>query len=116
MIHVVTLKDGLAVIFGYGGNILVSVGEDGVLIDSQFPEVYETILYEINKLGGNSVDYDDHAEGNEAFGPLGADIIAHENSMDYFLNGTNINMVGLIQQPYEPLLPRFTFTDKLIIP
>ena len=55
IISTVTLKDGLAVIFGYGGNILVSVGEDGVLIvDSQFPEVYETILYEINKLGGNS--------------------------------------------------------------
>ena len=124
IISTVTLKDGLAVIFGYGGNILVSVGEDGVLIvDSQFPEVYETILYEINKLGGNSVDYVinthfhfDHAEGNRAFGPLGADIIAHENSMDYFLNGTNINMVGLEwpQQPYEPLaVPRFTFTDSM---
>ena len=79
------LKDGLGVIFGYGGNILVSVGEDGVLIvDSQFPEVFDTILGEINKMGGDSVDYVinthfhfDHAEGNRAFGPLGADIIAH---------------------------------------
>jgi len=126
IISTVTLKDGLAVIFGYGGNILVSVGEDGVLIvDSQFPEVYESILSEINALGGDSVDYVinthfhfDHAEGNRAFGPLGADIIAHENSMEYFLNGTNINLVGLEwpQQPYEPLaVPRFTFSDSMFL-
>ena len=79
-----SLKDSLNVIFGYGGNILVSVGEDGVLIiDSQFPEVYDTILKEIEKMGGSSVDYVinthfhfDHAEGNRAFGPLGADILS----------------------------------------
>tara|TARA_B100000965_G_scaffold41637_1_gene30583 strand:- start:3577 stop:4560 length:984 start_codon:yes stop_codon:yes gene_type:complete len=118
------LKDGLGVIFGYGGNILVSVGEDGVLIvDSQFPEVFDTILGEINKMGGDSVDYVinthfhfDHAEGNRAFGPLGADIIAHENSIDYFRNGTDINMVGVVwpQQPYELLAtPRVTYKDEM---
>lgn len=118
------LKDGLGVIFGYGGNILVSVGEDGVLIvDSQFPEVYDTILREINKMGGSSVDYIinthfhfDHAEGNRAFGPLGADIIAHENSLDYFKYGTDINMVGVMwpQQPYEiSATPRVTYDDEM---
>ena len=113
LLYTQELKDGLSVIFGYGGNILVSVGEDGVLIvDSQFPEVFDTILSEIKELGGDSVDYVinthfhfDHAEGNRAFGPLGADIIAHENSLEYFKNGANINMVGVMwpQQPYEPL-------------
>ena len=120
------LKDGLGVIFGYGGNILVSVGDDGVLIiDSQFPEVFDTILSEINKLGGNSVDYVinthfhfDHAEGNRAFGPLGADIIAHANTIDYFRNGTDINLVGIVwpQQPYEILAtPRFTYEDEMFL-
>ena len=52
------LKDGLSVMFGYGGNVLVSVGDDGVLIvDTQFPEVYDAMLREINNLGGSSVDY-----------------------------------------------------------
>ncbi|HJM59236.1 MAG TPA: hypothetical protein QGG52_01785, partial [SAR86 cluster bacterium] len=38
ILYTQNLKDGLSVIFGYGGNILVSVGDDGVLIiDSQFP-------------------------------------------------------------------------------
>lgn len=36
----VPLRDGFGVIFGYGGNVLVSVGEDGVImVDNQFPEV-----------------------------------------------------------------------------
>ena len=49
------------------------------------------MLEEIQKLGGDSVDYIkyhfhfDHAEGNRAFGALGAKIIAHDNSIDYFL-------------------------------
>lgn len=120
------LKDGLSVIFGYGGNALVSVGEDGVvLVDSQFPEVYDGIIQEIDKLGGGRVDYlinthfhFDHAEGNRAFGAMGADIIAHENSMQYFLEGADIDMVGIIwpQQPYEKAArPRITYSDKLTL-
>ena len=124
LLYTQELKDGLSVIFGYGGNILVSVGEDGVLIvDSQFPEVFDTILSEIKTLGGDSVDYVinthfhfDHAEGNRAFGPLGAEIIAHDNSMEYFKNGADINMVGIMwpQQPYEPLaIPSRTYSDEM---
>ena len=70
------ISEDLAVIFGYGGNVLVSVGDDGVLIvDSQFPEVYEAIMGEIQKLGGNSVDYIinthfhfDHVHSSDRFG------------------------------------------------
>ena len=40
-----TIKDDFHVIFGFGGNILVSIGEDGVLaIDSQFPQIYGPCL------------------------------------------------------------------------
>ena len=120
------LKDGLNVIFGYGGNTLVSIGEDGVvLVDAQFPEVYDGITQEINKLGGGPVDYlinthfhFDHAEGNRAFGAMGADIIAHENSMEYFLQGADIDMVGIVwpQQPYEKSArPKITYSDKLTL-
>ena len=45
IVRSVHLKDQLGVIFGFVGNVLVSVGTDGVLIvDSQFPEVYEVML------------------------------------------------------------------------
>ena len=120
------ITEDLAVVFGYGGNVLVSVGEDGVLIvDSQFPEVHGALLSEISKLGGDSVDYVisthfhfDHAEGNRAFGPLGADIIAHKNSMAYFEEGANIDMVSLVwpQQPYEKeALPKLTYSEEMAL-
>ena len=78
------ISDNLHVLFGNGGNILVSIGENGVLlVDDQMPEAKNVILRAIRKLGGRSVDYVinthwhfDHAEGNNVFGPSGAQIIA----------------------------------------
>lgn len=123
-ISTVQLRDGFAVIFGYGGNVLVSVGDDGVIIvDSQFPEVHQVLLDEIKKLGGEKVDYVinthwhfDHAEGNRAFGPLGAEIIAHENSAAYMAGEHNINLVlaQYPQQAYPPeARPDKSFSDTL---
>jgi len=52
-ISTVPLRDGFGVIFGYGGNVLVSVGEDGVImVDNQFPEVHGALLDEVKKLSG----------------------------------------------------------------
>ena len=57
-IKATSLKDNLHVIFGYGGNILVSIGKDGTLIvDSQFPDSSRAILEKINELGGEKVDF-----------------------------------------------------------
>ena len=82
------ISDNVHVLFGLGGNILVSTGDDGVLlVDDQMPELKYKILRSLRKIGGRSVDYVinthwhfDHAEGNLAFGPDGAKIVAHENS------------------------------------
>ena len=120
------ISEDLAVIFGYGGNILVSVGDDGVLIvDSQFPEVYEAIMAEIRELGGDSVDYIinthfhfDHAEGNRAFGMQGAKIIAHQNSVEFFERGADIDMVAISwpQQVYEKeARPTMTYSDQMTL-
>lgn len=120
------LKDGLAVIFGEGGNILVSVGVDGVLmIDDQMPEVYQALLGEIKKLGGDKVDkiinthwHFDHAEGNRAFGALGAEIIAQENSTAYMKSAHDINLVQIVypQQAYpEFAIPTTSFTETMTL-
>jgi len=119
-----SIKDGLAVIFGYGGNILVSVGDDGVLlVDNQIPQIYETLLTRISELGGDGVDYVinthwhfDHAEGNRAFGPLGAKIIAQENSRTYMQGDHDVNLVQVVypQQAYEAAaIPGETFTTTM---
>ena len=44
--------------FGVGGNIAVSIGDDGVLIvDDQFPQVMDKVQAAISKAGGGAVDY-----------------------------------------------------------
>ena len=49
ILKVEKLKNNISVIFGYGGNILVSTGKDGTLIvDSQFPQLKNNILDEIS--------------------------------------------------------------------
>ena len=63
--------DGLYVLFGVGGNIAVSVGEQGVLIvDDMFPEMIPKVEAAIKEIGGDGIDFAinthwhfDHAEG-----------------------------------------------------
>jgi cyclase len=80
--------DGLYVLFGAGGNIAVSIGEQGVLIvDTMFPELIPKISSSIGQLGGGDVDFAinthwhyDHAEGNLGFGPAGVWIVSQAES------------------------------------
>lgn len=78
---------GVAVVFGAGGNIGVSYGEDGtVLIDDQFAPLTDRILAEVARLGAQPVKYlinthwhFDHSGGNENLGKAGVTIFAQEN-------------------------------------
>ena len=118
------ISDNVHVLFGLGGNILVSTGDDGVLlVDDQMPELKYKILRSLRKIGGRSVDYVinthwhfAHAEGNLAFGPDGAKIVAHENSRSMMLNPKPINLSFIVypQQPY-PLnsVPQITYQDTM---
>ena len=118
------ISDNVHVLFGLGGNILVSTGDDGVLlVDDQMPELKYKILRSLRKIGGRSVDYVinthwhfDHAEGNLAFGPDGAKIVAHENSRSMMLNPKPINLSFIVypQQTY-PLnsVPQITYQDTM---
>ena len=81
------LAPGVSVLFGAGGNIGVSHGEDGtVLIDDQFAPLTPKIQAAIAALGASPVKYlinthwhGDHSGGNENFGKAGALIMAHDN-------------------------------------
>ncbi|MEL6877874.1 MAG: MBL fold metallo-hydrolase [Pseudomonadota bacterium] len=78
---------GVAVLFGAGGNIGVSHGEDAtVLIDDQFAPLSQKIEAAVAELGATPVKYVvnthwhfDHTGGNENFGKTGATIFAHDN-------------------------------------
>ncbi len=81
------LADGLAMLVGQGGNIVVSTGGDGpVIIDDQFAPLVPKIEAAVRKLQDapvrfviNTHHHFDHTGGNEAFGKAGALIFAHDN-------------------------------------
>lgn len=78
---------GVAVLFGAGGNIGVSHGEDAtILIDDQFAPLTEKIEAAVAGLGASPAEYVinthwhfDHTGGNENLGKRGAKIFAHDN-------------------------------------
>lgn len=81
------IAPGVAVLFGAGGNIGVSYGDDAtVLIDDQFAPLSAKIEAAVAALGASPVKYVvnthwhfDHTGGNEHFGKTGATIFAHDN-------------------------------------
>jgi len=93
--------DNLHVLFGTGGNIAVSIGDDGVLIvDDQFPSLMPKIKSAIGKLGGKGIDFAinthwhfDHAEGNIALGPEGTWLVSQANSREMMKQDHIINLV-----------------------
>lgn len=115
-----SLGDGLHVLFGAGGNVLVSIGTDGVLmVDDQFPQTTPKLLEAIKQLGGGGVDFIvnthwhfDHADGNLTFGPGGAWLVAHAQSREMMQSTRLIDLVGFeyTQQAYPPdALPVITY-------
>jgi len=118
------VTDNLYVLFGLGGNIAVSIGEDGVLIvDDQFPELIPDIKSAIKKLGGRGVDFAinthwhfDHAEGNLVLGPDGTWLVSQANSRAMMLDDHVVNLVvaSYDQKAYpKEALPSMTFDDTM---
>ena len=86
-ITVEQLSESVHMLTGKGGNIGVSVGEDGVfMIDGQFADMSEKIITAVKTISGKELKYlinthwhGDHTGGNENFNKQGAVIVAHEN-------------------------------------
>jgi glyoxylase-like metal-dependent hydrolase (beta-lactamase superfamily II) len=104
---------------GSGGNLGVSVGDDGVfLIDSQFAALTPKIQAAIAKLGAKPVRFMlnthwhfDHTGGNENLGKAGAVIVAQENVRKRLSSEGFIAFLGMKTQPSPAIaLPIVTFT------
>lgn len=114
------LAPGVSVLFGAGGNIGVSHGEDGtVLIDDQFAPLTPKIQSAIATLGASPVKYlinthwhYDHSGGNENFGKTGAIIMAHDNVRVRMAAGGSVG--GNVAAPAAKVaLPVITYADGL---
>jgi cyclase len=123
-ITVETMGPGLYVLFGSGGNIAVSSGEEGVLIvDDQFAALAPKIRSAIQSLGGRNPDFVinthwhyDHTDGNPVFGSSGSWIVAQANARRMLTESQLVNLVvAVVRQAPSPAvgLPVITFEDRL---
>lgn len=120
-----SLGNGIYMLMGQGGNIGLSVGEDGVfIIDDQFAPLTEKILAAIAEITSEPVRFvfnthwhGDHTGGNENLGRTGALIVAHENvryrlSMDQVLERIGRPLAESPAVP-EEAWPVVTFTEEM---
>lgn len=120
-IKTIPVAGNIHMLEGRGGNIGVSVGEDGILIvDDQYAPLSEKIKAALAKLGSDKPKFVlnthwhlDHVGGNEAFGRDGT-IIAHDNV--YKRVSTQQELFGRVVEPLKKQgLPVVTFNDTLTI-
>ena len=125
-IRIQKITDNLYLFFGLGGNIAVSIGDDGVLIvDDQIPSLIPKIKDAIKEIGGGELVYTinthwhfDHAEGNLALDPKITKIISQSNARDYMSKGGLIDMVSsrINQEPYpDYALPVITYENGMTL-
>lgn len=110
-IETTKLSDNVYMLVGQGGNIGVSVGDDGVfIIDDQFEQLTPKILEAIRTLSDKPLQFlvnthyhGDHTGGNENMAKQGTKIIAHENVRKRLVDG---------EKPKDAL-PIITFNDRV---
>jgi len=104
-------------LIGAGGNIGVSIGDDGVfVIDDQFAPLTEKIHIAIKELSSKNITFlvnthhhGDHTGGNENMQKLGATIIAHDNVRQRM--ETTKKRDGSFET--KSALPIITFNDEM---
>lgn len=125
-IKTIPVAANVSMLVGAGGNIGVSVGEDGtLLIDDEFPELIDKIRAAVAALRPGPIRFVlntnwhyDHANGNEALAKGGAVVIAHENSRKHMtVEQTYPDLdPDLKMAPYpDGALPVITVKDTLTL-
>jgi glyoxylase-like metal-dependent hydrolase (beta-lactamase superfamily II) len=123
-VTVETVSPGIHVLFGAGGNVAVSIGDQGVLmVDSQFPQMIPKLRAAIRELGGGDVDFTinthwhfDHADGNPTLGREGTWMVSHSNSRRMMTGTHPVDLVAAVydQPPYPAEgLPVITYDDRM---
>jgi len=106
---------------GSGGNIGVSVGEDGiVIVDDQFAPLAPKIKAALRGITDKPIKFvlnthfhGDHTGGNAVFGAE-APIVAHENVRQRLQEGTKV-MGGEVKPSPKEALPVITFNERATV-
>ena len=115
------VSEGLYMLTGAGGNMGLSLGEDGVvLIDDQFAPLSEKILASIEALGGdrprfvvNTHWHGDHTGGNAHFHDSGSLIVAQENVRARMSRENKMSATRIVPPSPAAALPVITFSAEM---
>lgn len=116
------IADGLYFVTGGGGNMALSIGDDGVfLVDDQYAPLTDAIRQVIAQLTDQPVKFvinthwhADHTGGNENLGELGTVVIAHDNVRARMSEEQFSTFWERPTPPSSPgALPVVTFNDTL---
>lgn len=123
-INTTKLTDSIYMLDGSGGNIALSVGQDGTfIVDDQFAPLTEKIKEAISKITDKPIKFvinthwhSDHTGGNENLGEIGAIIVSHDNvrkrlSTDQVIEFFNMTIPALSEKG----LPIVSFSDNMTI-
>lgn len=107
---------------GKGGNLALSVGDDGLLlIDDDYADISDKTRAAIAEISAEPVKFVvnthwhfDHAGGNQMLGEQGAVIVAHDNVRKRLLSGGEVKAFGAKIPPApKAALPVLTFADSM---
>ena len=119
------VADGLYMLMGVGGfaggNLGLSVGEDGViLIDDAMPSTLDIMNKALADITTNDIDFlinthvhGDHTGNNKAMGDKGVHIVAHENLRKHLLKKGVTNAKGKQIDAPKSSLPTITFSRSM---
>lgn len=118
------LGDGMYMLLGPGGNIGVSIGDDGVyMIDDKFARFGQDIIDVVGTLTDKPITYvlnthhhGDHSGANAEMKAVGATVVAHDNVRTR-MGMTYMNQAFGRQQEARDvaLWPTLTFSDEMTL-
>jgi len=105
-IKIQKLDKHIYVLFGQGGNIAASIGDDGIyIVDDQFAKLSDDIKNKLKDIKPDAPEFvinthhhGDHTGGNENFTESGSHIISHHNVRERLKNkhGENSNHLPVL--------------------
>ncbi len=123
-VAVTPIKGNLYLLQGRGGNVVASVGDDGVLlVDTDYGEYASAYAAALEELGAQNARFVlnthwhfDHIGGNQYWGERSAVIVAHENIRKRMSTRQEITALSKVVEPSPaPALPVVTYGESLAL-